>query len=441
MSSTPITPITRSFVEPGGRTLVEQRPIFLGFPESEPRSFVGAQIAIGSAQGNDLVIENDSISRYHARIEVEASGIRLLDLQSTNGTFVGGFRVESVFLPEQTQIQLGQVVIDLKVGRDYRALEVSKDCRFGLMLGESIAMRRCFWLMARAAPSELPVLVVGESGTGKELAGRTLHDKSPRKERPFVVVDCGALPAGVAEVELFGCLRGAYTGAERDRRGAFEQADRGTIFLDEIGELPSALQPKLLRVLESGQVRPVGAEAYRSVDVRVIAATHRDLPAMVSRGEFREDLYHRLNVIRIDVPPLRRRLDDIRLLSKTMLEDIYRRNPDSAPMQLSDKTVEMLRRRRWVGNVRELRNVLERSVVMETLVGPPTVPVASVDCSEFVRFDRPYGELRDGVICHFEHQFLTKALEEFGGNVSRIARSCDMSRGNLIRLIKKYDLR
>jgi len=243
------------------------------------------------------------------------------------------------------------------------------------LLGRSAPMRALVDLVRRVAPAAAPVLIEGESGTGKELVARALHEESPRAAGPFVALNCAALPDSLVESELFGHVRGAYTGARDPRRGLFAEADGGTLFLDEIAELAPPVQAKLLRALEEGEVRPVGADAERRVDVRVVAATHRDLAAEVAAGRFRADLFYRLDVVRLRVPPLRERLEDLPLLAAYFLSSARTRAATSPVAALSHDAVAALARHRWPGNVRELENVIERLVVV---AGGPIVDEAEV---------------------------------------------------------------
>ena len=245
-------------------------------------------------------------------------------------------------------------------GKDPSLPEIAS--RFG-MVGRSPAMEAVFDLIARAAPSGVCVLIQGETGTGKELVAQALHAHSPRRARPFLAENCAAIPAGLLESELFGHVKGAFTGAVAGRDGHFVAADGGTLFLDEIGDMPLTMQSKLLRVLERGEVRPVGSETARSVDVRVVAASHRDLVAMVAAGEFRQDLYYRLHVVRIELPPLRGRGEDIALLAHHFLaaEGVRMGRQD---VELTAGALEALAAAPWPGNVRQLENEIRRAVAL-----------------------------------------------------------------------------
>jgi transcriptional regulator with GAF, ATPase, and Fis domain len=297
------------------------------------------------------VIDDPTVSRVHAELQFRDDGIWVRDLASRNGTYVQGVRVEGAQLTEGAKLRLGAAVVTVALGTQPATEAFPRD-RFERLLGRSHAMKKLFARLDRAARTDATVLVLGETGTGKELVAESIHRASARRDRPFVVVDCGALHASLLESELFGHVRGAFTGASSDRLGAFEAAQGGTLFLDEIGEVPLELQPKLLRALEARTVRRLGETRVRTVDVRIVAATHRDLARSVAEGSFREDLYFRLAVLTVRVPPLRERLDDLPLLMESF---------EAGPDLLSREHLAELRTRRFPGNVRELRNYVERA--------------------------------------------------------------------------------
>jgi two-component system response regulator HydG len=330
--------------------------------------------------------------------------------------------------------------------------------RFGEMIGSSSAMRQVYRMALGVAPTQTSVLILGESGTGKELVARAIHQHSPRAGRPFVAVNCSAIPEQLVESELFGHLRGAFTGASGTRAGLFEAADKGTLFLDEIADLPQATQVKLLRALQSGEIKPVGSSDSKFVDVRVIAATNADLKRKVTEGAFREDLYYRLNVIAIHVPPLRRRRDDIPLLAYHFLHKYAERN-GRAVKRITPEALRLLRERAWEGNVRELENAIEHAVVLargEVIVpgdlpfvrlpegstgfseypGPaPPPPPGIVLPADLV--DLPFAEAKRRAIRAFEEAYVQLMLERTGGNVSEAARQSGVDRSNFRRVIKK----
>jgi DNA-binding NtrC family response regulator len=307
---------------------------------------------IGSSTASDVVINDATVSRVHAVLEPKADGMVVRDLDSLNGTFVDGARVTEAAVRASAEIRLGATALDIDFeSGPVEPVEVWSEGRFHLLVGHSLPMRELYAVLARAATSRASVLIQGETGTGKELVARSIHMASPQADGPFVVVDCGALPENLLDAELFGHAKGAFTGAVGARAGAIETAIGGTVFLDEIGELPLTMQPKLLRVLEQRTVRRIGATEHRVVDVRIVTATHRNLLEMVARGEFREDLYFRLCVIPVTVPPLRERREDIELLVRHFAGD--------GPV--SDTLLHSLIEMQWRGNVRELRNYFERA--------------------------------------------------------------------------------
>jgi two-component system, NtrC family, response regulator HydG len=270
------------------------------------------------------------------------------------------------FKLDEVVLYVGRALGERRLRDENRALRkvAVERASFASMVGHSAAMRSLYDAIERVAPSQASVLIRGESGTGKELVARALHFQGPRKEAPFVAVNCTAIPENLLESELFGHVRGAFTGASTVRRGLFVEADKGTLFLDEIGDMPSGLQAKLLRTLEDGEVRAVGADASRKVDVRLIAATHQDLEQRVAAGAFRSDLYYRLNVVQVSVPSLRARIEDIPLLLAAFIEKAQRKNPSSPVRAFSADALAALGRFPWPGNVRELENVVERLVIM-----------------------------------------------------------------------------
>jgi DNA-binding NtrC family response regulator len=319
--------------------------------------------------------------------------------------------------------------------------------QYGELIGSAPAMREVYRVIERVAPTDATVLITGESGTGKELAARALHDRSRRVKGPFIALNCSALPADLVESELFGHVRGAFTGAERDRAGLFEAAQHGTLFLDEIGELHAAAQAKLLRALEERSVTPVGATAPRKVDVRLIAATHRSLEEMVAAQQFREDLFYRLKVITLGLPPLRERREDIMPLAIHLVAQLAERHGKAA-LPLSEAARAALIAYPWPGNVRELRNALERAVVMadgdhvelDDLPAQLIVRGGALPPAEAVTAGLPFMEARERAMDAFDRAFLTAALEKHGGNVSATARELGMHRQSLQKMLKRLEL-
>jgi DNA-binding NtrC family response regulator len=315
---------------------------------------------------------------------------------------------------------------------------------FGELVGSAPAMREVYRMIERVAPTDASVLIQGESGTGKELAARALHAHSRRMGGPFIALNCSALPSELIESELFGHVRGAFTGAERDKLGLFEAAENGTLLLDEIGELAPSAQAKLLRALEDRTITPVGSTVARKVDVRLVAATHRNLAEMAAAGEFREDLLYRLNVITITMPPLRERRDDIPVLAAHFIADLCKRH-GRPPLQLSDTARAAIVGYAWPGNVRELRNALERAVVLaegeqiELLDLPAQLggDRVHVPAAEAVAADIPFMEARERALDAFDRAYLTAALARHAGNVSATARGLGMHRQSLQKMLKR----
>ncbi len=314
------------------------------------------------------------------------------------------------------------------------------------IVGRSRKMQEVFDIIESIAPTTSSVLVLGESGTGKELVARAIHERSTRKEKPFVVINCSAIPVHLLESELFGHRKGSFTGAVADKKGLFEEADGGSVFLDEIGEVPPSVQVKLLRVLQEGEVRSVGAVDSRQVDVRLIAATNQDLAVAVREGRFREDLYYRINVISLTLPPLRERADDVPLLAYHFLQAFSKRMKKPVE-KISVDALQALQRYSWVGNVRELENVIERAVVMangDTIVAqdlPPRVLGESFylageeEEANLTKFS--YREAKLRAVESFNRAYLTSLLRETGGNISYAAERAGMDRSNFKKLIKK----
>jgi len=404
-----------------------------------------ARVALGSHPSNALILADPTVSRFHLELTVSADGVRIRDLASRNGTFVDGVRVFDALLHEGARVRLGGVVLRFASGEQDLQIALSKQVRFGDLLGESEAMRGVFDLLARCASSDSTILIEGETGTGKEGAAEAIHTESARKDRPFVVVDCGAIPVNLIESELFGHEKGAFTGAASRHLGAFEQADGGTIVLDEIGELPTDLQPKLLRVLEQKTIRRLGGSERRSVDVRIVAATNRDLRHEVNEGRFRSDLYYRLSVVKVVLPPLRERLLDLPILTRSLLERMGANESQLARFS-APEMIERLSHGHWPGNVRELRNYLERCLVLDTAAPVGEIeakpsPAAPMAAAPDVDLSLSYPEARRRALSIFEHAYLSALLDKHGGNVSQAAREAGVERVYLHRLLRRSELR
>ncbi len=405
----------------------------------------GEEVNVGTLPTNDLALSDSSVSRYHLRIAAGAVGFVVSDLDSTNGTFFGALRIREATLAQPVELRLGDSVLRVSPLDDEAEIPLFASERYGGMFGRSAQMRALFAQLPSISATDSTVLIEGETGTGKELLAEEIHRTSRRAEGPFIVVDCGAIPEHLMESELFGHVRGSFTGASSDRTGAFELAHGGTLFLDEVGELSSASQPKLLRALESRQVKPVGAGRYRPADVRIIAATNRDLRLAVNEGTFRPDLFYRLSVVRLHLPPLRERPEDIELMAQSFMADFWERvGPGTPPPPLSRETVQRLVAHRWPGNIRELRNFIERVAVIaksgSALSPELDPPPASAAPSTAGIVDLPYKDAKMRWIDQFEVAYVSELLSRNKGNVAAAARQAGVDRTYLFRLIRKYGI-
>ncbi|MBM7112163.1 sigma 54-interacting transcriptional regulator [Archangium primigenium] len=394
--------------------------------------------SIGSHPSNDFNLDDATVSRFHCEIRVGPRGARVKDLDSTNGVILDGVQVAEGYLRGGSLLRLGRAVVRFDYTPDNNRLPVSELTRFGSLVGESVPMRMCFALLERAAGRDVTVLLEGETGTGKSQAAQAIHQASARRDKPFLTVDCGAIPAELLESELFGHEKGAFTGAAARRIGAFEEAHGGTLFLDEIGELPAELQPKLLRVLEAREIRRVGTNTYVPVDVRIIAATNRDLRAEVNAGRFRSDLFFRLAVLRIPLPPIRQRPEDLSLLVEQTLLGLGA-DPERTQALRSPGFISKLEQAAWPGNVRELRNYLERCLVFEDAVA--LSDVAPQGGRFEVDAKVPYAESRRLALDDFERRYLRALLALHQGKVSQAASSADMDRVYLYRLLRRHGIK
>jgi len=412
-------------------------------------------IRIGSSRSSDVGLSDNTVSRRHAEIVRTPEGVLLRDLGSTNGTFVGPIKVREVFLGPDTAFRVGRTELHYKALDEVVRVAPIATHRFEGMVGASVSLREVFAVLDRVAPTGLTVLIQGETGTGKELASRAVHTRSRRSDGPLCIFDCGSVPENLIESALFGHARGAFTGAVESRQGVFESADGGTIFLDEIGELPLELQPKLLRVLEQREVRRIGEHHPRPVDVRVVAATNRDLRTEVREGRFREDLFYRLAVVEVRLPPLRERLADLPMLVSFLLE---RAPHNQRVTRLTPEVLRLFEAYRWPGNVRELHNVVDRALPFcdSEAITIDALP-ASLRAAALSRETRvpgaaaaqhveelqglPFRQARDRIMEAFEREYLMDLLERHAGNLSRAARAADVDRKTLGRLMKKHDIR
>jgi DNA-binding NtrC family response regulator len=411
------------------------------------------RIRIGNARvpagrvdsGNDLPLDDRKVSRHHCEITLTDSGYLLTDLESAMGTWLDGKRVDRAYLSPGMRLRVGDSEILFSPLDQEIVVEEDRVGQFAGMVGRSQTMRQIFGLLKKVAPMDISVLITGETGTGKELVARALHHESGRKG-PFVVLDCGSIPENLIESELFGHEKGSFTGATSAREGAFERAQGGTIFLDEIGELRLDMQPRLLRVLENREVRRVGGNDVIDVDCRIVSATNRDLAREVQAGAFREDLFFRLSVINVTLPALRQRSEDIlRILEHALLApEIIKRHGEK---RITPAAAQVLQGYRWPGNVRELMNVVSH---MLTFADGPEIEVqhlpprltGMVSGKAPLPFNEHLGfhEAKEQLLENFEREYLSALLKRCDGNISRAARESGLHRKSIERLLKKYEL-
>ncbi|HEX4339104.1 MAG TPA: sigma 54-interacting transcriptional regulator [Polyangiaceae bacterium] len=407
-------------------------------PDSgQTRDIVSNTLRIGTAPDNDLVLRDNTVSRHHCALEPVNGGMRVRDEGSTNGVLLAGVRVFDAVVPGVAELRLGDTLLNVEPLPETVSREQATEDRFGDLLGSSARMRELFADLARIAPVDVTLLIEGETGTGKELVAECVHRESLRSSGPFVVFDCSAIAPTLAESELFGHERGAFTGAVASRPGVFEQADGGTIFLDELGELPKDLQPKLLRVLEKRQVRRLGSQRTIPIDVRLIAATNRNLAAEVAAGNFREDLYFRVAAAHVHVPPLRDRMDDLRLLTAHFLS---RAKPPRSIAEVPEQVWDMFAAHRWPGNVRELGNAVQRLLVTPERALPAATTTSRPPPPDEAAVTVPLRVARREASDAFERSYLEALLERTGGNVTRAAAIAEVSRQMVQKLMRKHGI-
>ncbi|HEY1690795.1 MAG TPA: sigma 54-interacting transcriptional regulator [Polyangiaceae bacterium] len=393
----------------------------------------GLRVLLGKGPACEILLSDPEVSRRHCALEITGDQLRLTDLGSTNGTHVQGVCVFDALLFGGETLRVGQTVLQLQLAAATLPAR-SERTSFGRLLGASSAMRALYPLCERLAASQVPVVIEGETGTGKEVLAEALHEAGPRASGPYVVFDCSAVQATLAEAELFGHERGAFTGAVGTRKGVFELAHGGTLFIDEIGDLEPSLQPKLLRAVERGEVRRIGGSQFVKADVRVLAATRRDLDQEVTAGRFRDDLFHRLAVTRIELPPLRKRHGDVPLLVRHFWQEM---GGDIAA--LAPDVVARWEAYDWPGNVRELRNTVARMLAVGDAApnrtgGAPAA--AGTDALEEVLASKlPLPVARQKLVQEFERRYVERVLAEHGGDTARAAQASGIARRyfNLIR--------
>jgi len=446
-SDTPTLVLGRK--KPDGHIMIKKAKLFIVSGALQGREFVidKDSFSIGAAPDNDLVFPDDTVSKRHCEIQLSPEGYMVRDLGSTNGTNVNGVRVAEAFLGQGTEVQLGNARMVFCPLHEVREFVLSDKTEIGQVLGASVAMRRIFHEVETYAPTEATILIEGETGTGKEVLAEAIHGLSPRRDKPFIVIDCASLARELIESELFGHQKGAFTGASSDRIGAFEHADGGTVFLDEVADLSAELQPKLLRVLEKREIRRVGSNTVRKVNVRIISATNKKLANEVQAGRFREDLFFRLSVARVEMPPLRRRKEDIPLLVEHFLKSFL--GPDAMGQVANfDKAMEMLHNHTWPGNVRELRNMVEiacysqkRPIDLSAFLYMGVIKTEEDAHAQDFNADRPFKDAKGDLVRKFEAGYVEDLLRKHNGNVSKAAREAGIERAYLQRLIRKHDLR
>jgi transcriptional regulator with GAF, ATPase, and Fis domain len=471
---------------PTAKRLRKSKLVVLEGPDAGRELAVAKEQVFGGRNGVcDLVLSDKTVSSRHFSITAVDNGYVLRDEGSSNGTFYGDVKIREIFLRPGTVFRAGNTVLKFTPTDDMLTIELSDRDRFDQVIGQSVPMREIFANLERVSPSELTVLIQGETGTGKEMVAKAIHNHSPRKNKPFVVLDCSAIPKDLIESTIFGHEKGSFTGAINQHRGVFEQANGGTIFLDEIGELELNLQPKLLRVLENREVKRVGSDRTIQVDVRVVAATNRDLRKMVADGAFREDLYFRMSVMAIELPPLRARRDDIPLLIGQFLikHNEARRELGRPTLEVSPEAMAALLERPFSGNIRELKNLVERAASLgdgpvltrrDFMLGggpvlppaavpaPPVVaaPLAPVDAAvspatpapapardrdDQVVFDVdigvPFKDAKDALTDRFEAIYLRLLVAANKGNISQCAKVAGLTRFHLRELLKKHEIK
>ena len=413
-----------------------------------PHEFQSQLVRVGSRPGNDLILEDSAVSRIHFEIAADHIGYRIRDLDSRNGTWVDGYRVVEMYLRSGCMIRAGGSELRFSLLEEEVDIPATSSAGYGPLVGSSLPMREIYALVDRAAPTDVTVLIQGETGTGKELVARAFHERSSRAQGPFVVLDCGAVPATLLESEIFGHEKGAFTGANARRVGLLEEADHGTLFIDEVGELPIELQPKLLRALDQREIRRLGGRDTISLDIRILAATNRDLAVQVNRGAFREDLFYRLAVVYFTLPPLRARREDIRGLAEHFVQRAFKGESQRAAevlVGIDEENWKRLESHPWPGNVRQLRNVIERTLVLSDpsavafdLPGSESSAPGSPAKAPEIDLDRPFVAHKGDAIAAFERAYLEGQLARHDGNFSRAAAAAGVDRMYFKRLLKKY---
>ena len=409
--------------------------------EGAPFWFAAERMVIGADPKADLVLADGAMSKFHCEIRIRDGAAVVVDLGSRNGTLVDRVPVIEAPLRDGAVLSLGRTQLRFNVGTRQVEIPLSQRERFGRLIGRSTAMRSAFVVLEAAAASASTVLLQGESGTGKDVAAEAIHAESARRDGPFVVVDCGAIPANLLEAELFGYEAGAFTGATAQRIGAFEAASGGTILLDEIGELALDLQPVLLRAIERREIQRIGGAQRIATDVRIIASTNRNLREEVNARRFRSDLYFRLAVLVVTLPPLRDRAPDLPLLVVGLLDDLRAGDSPIARALRSGELLPELLRHGWPGNVRELRNYVEACVIRQERSAAPGPDDQAPTAEPAIDTALPLREVRERWVRHVERRYLEQLLVLHGNNVSAAARAAGIDRVHLHRLLARVGLR
>jgi two-component system, NtrC family, response regulator GlrR len=427
-------PLLRQDRRTGDLAECTYRLVVVNGPEAGTEVPLEGRMVLGSQRDADLRLTDPTVSREHVELEARSDGVRVRDLGSTNGTLLGGLRIQEGILERDALLVVGNVQLRIRVEEQPLSL-LEPGQAFGMLVGRSAPMVKLLGTIATVAPTDATVLILGETGTGKEVVARSIHAASERPQQPLVTVDCSTLAPDLVESELFGHVKGAFTGASAERRGAFLAADGGTIFLDEIGELPLDVQPKLLRAVEVGAIRRLGEDLPRQVDVRVIAATRRDLEEEARRGRFRPDLYYRLAVITVRLPPLRERREDIPALARHFAERWGQPGVD-----LPEPLLSRLAHYDWPGNVRELGNVVERALALPESEPELTSAKAPMPAGAEALQGLPFRQAKEQLIDQFTRAYLSHLLETHGGNITEVAEASGIARPYVHELINKFGL-
>ncbi len=437
------TVATTKLIELRGGTLhVVSRP--------EKKVVIGGDpLTVGRDASCTIVLDDKRVSSVHGELVATAQGVRVRDLGSKNGIWAGEVRVHEGYLSEATTLSFGPIELAFEPAARPERLRLPQREQVGNLYGRTPAMREVFARIERSAQADLTVLVEGETGTGKELVAQAIHELSPRKNKPFVVVDCGSIPHGLAESTLFGHVRGSFTGATDNRTSPFVLAEGGTVFLDELGELPMDTQPKLLRALAERRVQAVGASGYVPFDARIVAATRRDLQRAVNEDAFRSDLYFRIAQVRITMPALRDRVEDIPGLVQFILE---REGKKSAFKRIPRDSMAQLLRHDWPGNVRELANVVAVAVALADEGAPLDLAAHLGALASNVHggmrvlggeatIDLGYHEAKRAALDSFEKAYFSSLAEKTGGNIAEMSRRAKLQRTHVRRYLVSHGIK